>query len=146
MTTNNFNQENAAMLCQLDEQHQNLFEFFTKFNSPYFINILLKVVLSHKSHCKGCEEMSEEDLETLTHCDKTLILFNLSVYGLSRLLPYKPGKEIIEEKVKERTGDLEIDSILTVMRILMDLDLREFRHHGSDLLESNSLCNNSLCN
>ncbi len=123
--------ENAAMLSMLDSGHQEQFKFFTEQTSVWFQNVMLRTLLQHKSNPQTNEDLSEDDIQVLTHSDQTMVLCALSVYGAARILVNTEGRSKKElEKNRPYSNDPQVDSMLLVLYNLIDLDIDELRHHS----------------
>lgn len=131
MDTTNLIKENAAMLSKFDEHHQGVLSFISKVNSIWFMNILMKTLLQHKCRDIYGEGLSEEDLKVLTHSDQSIVLWHLAMYLGAKM---DSRVEKIFKKIfgdfREYHCDDELDALLLVFYNLMDLDLKEFRHHS----------------
>ena len=122
-------QENAEMLSKFDEIHQEAFKFFRDYTSVWFQNVLLKTLIQHESFHDGSDDLSKEDIEVLTHSDRTLIMVALAEYGIFRLLAM--AKNMSTKGLEDnRPYDPKVDSLLLVLYNLIDLDIDEFRHHS----------------
>jgi hypothetical protein len=122
-----------------DEGHQKMLESLQEVTSVWFMNVLMKTLIRHKYRTKESEKLTEEEIQLLTHADKTIILMYLGLYCVSRM------NERLEKALEQEIGDIkqihcgeQLDSLLLVFYILIDMDLQEFRHHGPQFLESNS--------
>lgn len=132
MTIEALKTENAEMLQQFDKGHQEMLGLLEKVTSAYCFNIQLKVLLHHRCHPIGQEDMSEEDFETLTHADRTLIIGNLMLYYACKTLPYMKEAEGAKEEFKKSSFGVELDAILMVLRIVLDMDYDEFRNYDPE--------------
>ena len=124
--------ENEVLLSKFDEIHQEAFKFFRDYTSVWFQNVLLKTLIQHESFHDGSDDLSKEDIEVLTHSDRTLIMVALAEYGFFRLLAMAKNMSTkeLEEKWPYTTNDPKVDSLLLVLYNLIDLDIDEFRHHS----------------
>ena len=125
-------QENAEMLSKFDEMHREAFKFFRNYTSVWFQNVLLKTLIQHESFLYGSDDLSKEDIEVLTHSDRTLIMVALAEYGIFRLLAMAKNMSTkgLEENRLYTKNDPKVDSLLLVLYNLIDLDIDEFRHHS----------------
>jgi hypothetical protein len=125
-------QENAEMLSKFDEMHQEAFKFFRNYTSVWFQNVLLKTLIQHESFLYGSDDLSKEDIEVLTHSDRTMILVALAEYGIFRLLAMAKNMSTkgLEDNRPYTKNDPKVDSLLLVLYNLIDLDIDEFRHHS----------------
>lgn len=120
------------MLSKFDEMHQEAFKFFRNYTSVWFQNVLLKTLIQHESFLYGSDDLSKENIEVLTHSDRTMILVALAEYGIFRLVA--KAKNMSTKKLEENRpytkNDPKVDSLLLVLYNLIDLDIDEFRHHS----------------
>ena len=129
--------ENEVLLSKFDEIHQEAFKFFRNYTSVWFQNVLLKTLIQHESFHDGSDDLSKEDIEVLTHSDRTLIMVALAEYGIFRLLAMAKNMSTkeLEEKWPYITNDPKVDSLLLVLYNLINLDIDEFRHHSPVISE-----------
>ena len=128
--------ENVVLLSKFDEIHQEAFKFFRNYTSVWFQNVLLKTLIQHESFHDGSDDLSKEDIEVLTHSDRTLIMVALAEYGIFRLLAMAKNMSTKElEKWPYTTNDPKVDSLLLVLYNLINLDIDEFRHHSPVISE-----------
>ena len=124
--------ENVVLLSKFDEIHQEAFKFFRNYTSVWFQNVLLKTLIQHESFHDGSDDLSKEDIEVLTHSDRTLIMVALAEYGIFRLLAMAKNMSTkgLEDNRPYTKNDPKVDSLLLVLYNLIDLDIDEFRHHS----------------
>lgn len=129
--------ENEVLLSKFDEIHQEAFKFFRNYTSVWFQNVLLKTLIQHESFHDGSDDLSKEDIEVLTHSDRTLIMVALAEYGIFRLLAMAKNMSTkeLEEKWPYTTNDPKVDSLLLVLYNLINLDIDEYRHHSPVISE-----------
>ena len=137
MTAKELFKENEMLLSKFDEMHQEAFKFFRDYTSVWFQNVLLKTLIQHESFHDGSDDLSKEDIEVLTHSDRTLIMVALAEYGIFRLLAMAKNMSTkeLEEKWPYTTNDPKVDSLLLVLYNLINLDIDEFRHHSPVISE-----------
>lgn len=132
MTAKELFKENEMLLSKFDEMHQEAFKFFRDYTSVWFQNVLLKTLIQHESFHDGSDDLSKEDIEVLTHSDRTMILVALAEYGIFRLLAMAKNMSTkgLEDNRPYTKNDPKVDSLLLVLYNLIDLDIDEFRHHS----------------
>lgn len=119
----------SPSLMKFIKKHSSFSETTHRFG---FRTFLLKTLIQHESFHDGSDDLSKEDIEVLTHSDRTLIMVALAEYGIFRLLAMAKNMSTkeLEEKWPYTTNDPKVDSLLLVLYNLINLDIDEFRHHS----------------
>ncbi|MBO5627791.1 MAG: hypothetical protein J5965_01765 [Aeriscardovia sp.] len=131
MTTITISRENATLFSMFDKGHQEMLKPFENVCSVWFMNVLMRTLLQHKCSDTGCKGASEEEIQILTHADKSMILEFLALYVICKM--DSKAKNVLKKKLGDfreiHCGD-QIDSLLLVLYNLLDIDWKEFRHHS----------------
>ena len=131
MEINNILKENVTLFSMFDDAHQQMLKPLEDVCSVWFMNILMRTLLQHKCSDTGCEGASDEDIQILTHADKSIILEYLALYIVSKMDSKAENalKKELGEFREIHIGD-QLDSLLLVLYNLLDMDWKEFRHHS----------------
>lgn len=143
MTKEYFIKENASLFSMFNETHQELLKQLEKTASVWCMNVLMRTLIQYKSTPDGSENLTDDDIQELTHADRTMVLFKLALYCASRMdANLEKALQKSMGDFRQGHGDIQVDSLLLVLYNLVDLDLVEFRHYGPEFMVSNSkICN-----